>query len=157
MNPLAFSFRSSPRTSALAVGERETALESPPCGHIAHTYTHTPRFSRVRESPRWSVPPFPVFPLVARIPSTRHRITRVARVRKPSAENRSHIQNLSVFSLSTCVGYPQHTTHIRAFAFLSCYHDCPVTLEHRFVFASFRLPFLGFMVHEPLEPSTRFP
>ena len=43
-DPHAVLFRSSPRTSALAVGERETALGSPPCGHRAHTYTHTPFF-----------------------------------------------------------------------------------------------------------------
>ena len=62
MNPLAFSFRSSPRTSALAVGERETALVSPPCGHRAHTYTHT-LFSQ-RPGTTWTPPSlFPGFSL----------------------------------------------------------------------------------------------
>ena len=151
MNHLAFSFRSSPRTSALAMGERETALGYPPCGHRAHTYTHIP-LSRAQESPGRSLSLPRFFPLATRTPSTRRRITRAARVRKPSAENRSHIQNLSVFPLSTCVVYPQHTTHIRAFAFPSCYHDCPVTHLHWFAFASFRSPFSDFMVHRTLEP-----
>ena len=31
-------------------------------------------------------------------------------------KTRSHIQNFSLFPLSTCVVYPQHTTHIRALA-----------------------------------------
>ena len=154
--PSRLLFRSSPRTSALAVGERETALGSPPCGHRAHTYTHTP-FSQ-RPGITWTSPSlFPGFSLWPPNPSTRRRITVAARVRKPSAENRSHIQNFSLSRSSACVVYPHHTIHIRAFSFPSCYHDCPVTLVHWFVFASFRLPFLGFMVQEPLEPSTRFP
>ena len=61
VNPLASSFRSSPRTSALAVGERETALGSPPCGHRAHTYTHT---VPPRQGTTWTFPlSFSVFPL----------------------------------------------------------------------------------------------
>ena len=68
MNPHAFSFRSSPRTSASAVGERETALGSQPCRHRAHTYSHTP-FSQ-RPGTTWTSPSlFPDFsPLVARTP-----------------------------------------------------------------------------------------
>ena len=81
------------------------------------TPTHTPRFSRVRESPGRPVPPFRVFPLVARTPSTRHRITRVARVRNPSAENRSHIQKFYFPRSSSCVLYPRHTAHIHATVF----------------------------------------
>ena len=61
VNPLASSFSSSPSTSALAVGERETALGSPPCGHKVHTYTHTP-FPQ-RPGITWtSLSPFPGFP-----------------------------------------------------------------------------------------------
>ena len=60
--PSRLSFRSSPRTSALAVGERETALGSPPCGHRAHTYTHTP-FPQ-RPGITWTSPlTYPVFSL----------------------------------------------------------------------------------------------
>ena len=58
------SFRSSPRTSALAVGERETALGSPPCGHRAHTYTHIP-LSRAQESPGRALSLSRFFPLAS--------------------------------------------------------------------------------------------
>ena len=129
----------------------ETALGSPPCGHRAHTYPHTP-FSQ-RPGITWTFPlPFPVFPLVARTPSTRRRITRTARVRKPSAENRSHIQKSPFSRSSSCVAYPRHPTHIRAFAFPSCYHDCPVPLFVYTGVASFRDHFSDFMVQPNYVP-----
>ena len=59
-----------------------------------HTPTDTPRFPSAQKSPGRPFPSFTVFPLVARTPSTRRRITWAARVRKPSAENRLHIQKL---------------------------------------------------------------
>ena len=80
------------------------------------TPTHTYRFPRAQEPPGRHPLTFPVFHLVARTPSTRRRITRAARVRKPSAENRSHIQKFSFPRSSSCVAYPRHTTHIRAFS-----------------------------------------
>ena len=104
----------------------ETALGSPPCGHRAHTYTHTHCFPRDQEPPGRPLLSFPVFPFGRPNPSTRRRITRTARVRKPSAENRSHIQTFFFPRSSACVVYPRHTAHILAFAFPSCYHDCPV-------------------------------
>ena len=110
-NPHAFLFRSSPRTSALAVGERETALGSPPCGHRAHTYTHTPLFPRPGTS--WTFPlSFPVFPLWPPNPSTRRRITRAARVRKPSAENPiTHTKLLTFPPFYVCCVPPTYDTH----------------------------------------------
>ena len=70
------------------------------------TPTHTHRLPGVRKSPGRSV-----------LPSTRHRITLAARVRKQSDENRSHVQKFSFSGPSSCVLYPRHTTHIRASAF----------------------------------------
>ena len=140
-----------PQIQSLAALLSETALGSPPCGHRAHTYIHT-RFSQ-RPGTAWTSPPlFPGFSLWSPNPSTRRRITRTARVRKPSAENRSHIQKFFFPRSSACVAYPRHTTHILAFAFPSCYHDCPVSLSLASVFASSRDPFSDFMVHGSLEP-----
>ena len=118
-----------------ALWQHETALGSPPCGHKAHTYTHTPFFQRPGTT--WTSPSlFPGLSLWSPNPGTRRRITRTARVRKPSAENRSHIQNFAFPRSSACVAYPRHTTHIRAFAFPSCYHDCP---EHDHLLLCLRL------------------
>ena len=89
---------------------------SPPSGtHSAYLHTH--RFPCARSSPGRPVPLVSVSPLAARTPRTRHRIIRVARVRAPSAENRSSVQKHPVSRSSSCVLYPRHTTHIRAPAF----------------------------------------
>ena len=96
------------------------------------TPRHTHRFPGVRESPRRPVSLLSVSPLVARTTSTSRRITRAARVRKPSAENRSDGQKLSFPRSSSCVLYPRHTTHIRAsaFSFPPAITIAPYHLEH---------------------------
>ena len=93
------------------------ALESPRFGtHRAHLHTQTV-FPCVRGSPGRPVPFLSVSPLCARTPSTRDRITRAARVRAPSAENRSDVQKVSFSRHSSCLLYHRHATHIRASAF----------------------------------------
>ena len=72
-------------------------------------------------------------------------------------KNRSHIQNFSVNPLSTCVVYPQHTTHILAFAFPSCYHDCPVHLYTGSCLRLFDLPFPISWCTELWNPAPEFP
>ena len=122
---------------------------------VSHLHTHTP-FSAPRNQLDVPFSLSRFFPLVTRTPSTRRRITRAARVRKPSAETRSHIQKFSFFRSSTCVVPPTHHTHT-CIRFPLLLPRLPCTRYLASVFASFRLHFLGFMVHEPLEPSTRFP
>ena len=144
VNPLASSFRSSRRTSALAVGERETALGTP---------THKPRFPSVRESPGRPVPLISVFPLVARTQSTSHRVSRVARVRNPSAENRSHVQKLPfpVLLRVFCTHDIPHT-YVHPLSLSLLLLRLPRTLVVHFVFASFRDPFPEFMVQQNSVP-----
>ena len=146
MDPLAFSFRSSPRTSALAVVERGTALGSSPSGQRAHTYTHTP-FSQ-RPGITWtSCSPFTGFPFGSpnpKYPPPDHpggagscTIGRNPILRTEVHFSRSH----------SCVLYPRHTTHLPAFAL-------PFTLAKTIalypsytpVFASFRILLSDFMV-----------
>ena len=145
-------------TVAFCISGNQLIYQYVPCTHVKRpsgprpadterTPTHTHHFPSAQESPGRPLSLTRFFPFGRPNPSTRRRITRTARVRKPSAENRSHIQNFSFPRSSACVAYPRHTTHILAFAFTSCYHDCPVPFELASVFASFRLPFLGIMVH----------
>ena len=107
------------------------------------TYTH--RFPCVRGSPGRPVPFLSVSPLCARTPSTRHRITRAARVRAPSAENRSYVQKFSV-SPSSCVPPMFPHTHVLPFSLFALQTDSPYTCVRRRC-ASFRFPFPRIMVH----------
>ena len=104
--------------SDLAVGERGTAPGSQTSGTTAHTYTNTVP-TCVRSPPGRRALLLSVSTLAARNPSTRHRITRVARVLAPSAENRSDVQTFSFSRSSLWVLFPRHTTHIHAPAFYS--------------------------------------
>ena len=111
------------------------------------TPTHTHHFPSAQESPGRPSLPFPGFPLWQPNPSTRRRITRAARVRKPSAGNGSNVQKFPFSRSSSCVLYPRHTTHIRASAF----HFSPaITIvqkpSYSRVFASFRIPLSDIMV-----------
>ena len=131
MNPLAFSFRSSPRTSALAVVERETALGSPPCGHRAHTHTHTHRFPSAQESPGRSLSLFPVFPLATepQYPPPDHPGGAGSETigRNPITHTKPL---LSPFFCVCCVPPTHHTHTCIRFPFHSCYRDCPVPIVH---------------------------
>ena len=127
MNPLAFSSRSSPRTSALAAGKRETALGSQPCGHRAHTYTHTPFFRR--QGITWTnLSPFPGFPFGhpnPKYPPPDHQggVGSKTIGRKPI----THTKVLfSTFFFVCCVPPTYHTHKCIRFLFHSCYHDCPL-------------------------------
>ena len=97
-------------------------------GHTEHTYTHTP-FSQT--SGVLMDVPISIFRFQfgARTPSTCHRTTRAARVRAPSAENRSCVQEYPVSRSSLWVLFPRHTTHMRAPLSLSTLQNgCPVPL-----------------------------
>ena len=133
------------------MGERETALGSPPCGHRAHTYTHIPLFPRPGIT--WTFPlSSPVFPFGQpnpKYPPPDHPGGAGSKTigRKPI----THTKLLPFPFFCVCCVPPTHRTHT-CFRFPSCYHDCPETHLHWFAFASFRSPFSDFMVHEPLEP-----
>ena len=103
------------------------------------TYTH--RFPCVRGSPGRPVPFLSVSPLCARTPSTRHRITRAARVRAPSAENRSYVQK---FSVSPLLVLPRcfHTHTCSRFLFLRCKPIAPTPVSD-VVVRLFDFPFPG--------------
>ena len=129
--PSRLLFRSSPRTSALAVGERETALGSPPCGHRAHTYTHTP-FSQ-RPGITWTFPlPFPVFPFGRpnpKYPPPDHPGGAGSKPigRKPITHTKAPFSQF----LFVCFVPTTHRTHTcNRFPFHSGYHDCPVLTVH---------------------------
>ena len=82
-----------------------------------NTPTH-PHRSPMRHGITWTpLPLLSASPLAARTPSTRHRITLVARICAPSAENRSDVQKSPFSRFFSCVLYPRYTTHIRAPAF----------------------------------------
>ena len=108
-NPHAFLFRSSPRTSALAVGSVKRP-SGPRPADTERTPTHTHPFFRAQESHGRPLLSFPVFPFGHLNPSTRRRITRAARVRKPTAENRSNVQKFPFSPSSSCVASP-NTPH----------------------------------------------
>ena len=97
----------------------ETSLRPPPPGtHSAHLHTH--RFPCVRNPPGRHALIFSVFPLADRTPTTRLRITRVARIRAPSAENRSDVQKSPFFPFFfLCSVHQTYHTHACArFLFL---------------------------------------
>ena len=106
-------------------GPRVPALWNP---QGTPTYTH--RFPCVRGSPGRPVPFLSVSNLCARTPSTRHRITLAARVRAPSAENRSYVQKFSV-SPSSCVPPMFPHTHVLQFSLFALQTDSPYTCVRR--------------------------
>ena len=92
------------------------------------TYTH--RFP-VRQGFSWTSLPLSFsFHFVRPNPSTRHRITRAARVRAPSAENRSYVQKFSV-SPSSCVPPMFPHTHVLPFSLFALQTDSPYTCVRR--------------------------
>ena len=111
MNPLAFPFRSSPRTSALAVGERETALGSQPCGHRAHTYTHTPFYQRPGIT--WTSPSlFPGFSLWSpepQVPAAGSPGRRGFENHRPKTDHTYKTSPFSLFLRVLCTPNIRHT------------------------------------------------
>ena len=132
------------RVSTPTTWQVETALRSPPSGtHRAHPHTHSV-FPCVRESPGRPALLLSVSPLAVRTTSTRHRITRVALVRAPSAEYRSDVQKYPLSRFSSCVLFPRHTTHIRApaFSFSPAITIAPYGFQH-FEFCVFSISIPG--------------
>ena len=108
--PSRLYLRSSPRTSALAVGERETALGSPPCGHRAHTYTHT-TFSAPRN--HFDVPSifpgFSLWPPEPQVPASGSPGRRGFENHRPKTDHTYKTSPFSLFLRVLCTPNIRHT------------------------------------------------
>ena len=120
------------------------------------TPTHTHRFPSAQEPPGRPLLSFPVFPLWSpepQFPPPDHPDGAGSKTigRKPITHTK-----LLLSRTSTRVACPRHTTHIRAFAFHSCYYDCPVLTDSLSCLRLFDYPFSESWCTEPWNPASDF-